>query len=914
MQKNYDPKTLENTWYHTWETKNYFKPQGKGKPFSIVIPPPNVTGTLHMGHGFQYTLMDILTRYHRMQGDRTLWQMGTDHAGIATQMVVERQLNAKGQTRHDLGREEFLKEVWRWKEESGNTISRQIRRLGASVDWSCERFTMDADLSQAVTKVFVELFHKKIIYRGKRLVNWDPVLLTAISNLEVLNEEEQGSLWHIRYPLTDSNDYLIVATTRPETLLGDTAVAVHPDDARYQSFIGRMIQLPLTDRKIPIIADTYVDPAFGSGCVKITPAHDFNDYAVGARHQCPLINIFTPDAHLNENTPKAYRGLERYAARKKIIHDLTALNLLEKIETHTHTVPYGDRSGVVIEPYLTDQWYVDTAKLSAPAIDAVKKADIKFVPESWENTYFQWMENLEDWCISRQLWWGHRIPAWYDAQGNFYVGMDENDARARYKLSPDMTLTQDEDVLDTWFSSALWPFSSLGWPNASSHLKEFYPTSVLVTGFDIIFFWVARMIMFSLEFMQEIPFKDIYITGLIRDAAGKKMSKSKGNVLDPLDLIDGIDLAALLQKRTHGLMQPQMIKQIEKETQQQFPNGIPAFGTDAVRFTFCAMANNGRNIRFDLARTEGYRNFCNKLWNASRFVLMNVAQFQLQATPALNDYTLADQWILSRLQTTIQNAHEHLTHYRFDMLAHTLYEFVWQDVCDWYIEFSKINLSYATQHTLLCVLEQTVRLLHPIIPFITEEIWQAIKPYLHLTTESIMQAAYPVYNSALHHQNIEEQFTWLQNFIIGIRTIRAEMNIAPSVPVTVLIKNITQTQRDLIHSQENIIKAVAKIQTISFLADTETPPESATAFVEQTQLLIPLAGLIDKKAEIARLEKEILKLSAEVTRLSQKLNNPQFIDKAPAAVVELEREKLESCTHTQEKLQVTLASMKNNAF
>jgi valyl-tRNA synthetase len=785
IDKVYNPETIEPHWYQTWETKGYFAPTGKGEPYCIMLPPPNVTGSLHMGHGFGFTLIDVLIRYQRMCGKNTLWQGGTDHAGIATQMVVERQLIAKGQTRHELGREAFLEKIWEWKDESGGNITRQLRRLGASIDWSRERFTMDDELSKAVREVFIQLYDEGLIYRGKRLVNWDPVLLTAISDLEVNNEEEAGSLWHIRYPLLDANAHIVVATTRPETLLGDVAVAVHPDDERYQSLIGKHVKLPLTDRTIPIIADTYVDPTFGTGCVKITPAHDFNDYAVGVRHQLEPINILTPNAHLNENAPKAYQGLERFKARAQIVKDLEAQGLLEKVDKHTLKVPRGDRSNTVIEPYLTLQWYVKSKPLAEPAIAAVQNGDVKFIPENWNKTYFQWMNNIEDWCISRQLWWGHRIPVWYDADGNSYAGQDEADARRRHKLADNITLKQDEDVLDTWFSSALWPFSTLGWPQKTEALQQFFPTSVLLTGFDIIFFWVARMIMMSLKFTKRIPFSEVYITGLIRDAEGHKMSKTKGNVLDPIDLIDGINLDDLLKKRTQGLMQPAMAEKIAKATRKEFPEGIPSYGTDAMRFTYCSIASYTREIRFDTNRLGGYRNFCNKLWNASRYVLMNTEGQDTGLNNQNMTLSLPDRWILSRLQQTIQEAHDALKLYRFDHYAQTLYDFTWNEFCDWYLELSKPILTSSdstddmlrgTRHTLINILEALLRLLHPIMPFITEEIWQRIAPLAGKTGATIMLESYPIADSAQVDTTAVQELEWIKNVIIAIRTIRSEMN------------------------------------------------------------------------------------------------------------------------------------------
>ncbi|MBM3202877.1 valine--tRNA ligase, partial [Candidatus Woesearchaeota archaeon] len=766
MDKTYEPETIEQHWYRTWEEQGCFAPQGNGTPYCIMIPPPNVTGSLHMGHGFNNTIMDALIRYHRMQGYNTLWQVGTDHAGIATQMVVERRLATQGISRLALGREAFLEAVWAWKAESGDSITRQLRRLGSSVDWQRERFTLDEGLSCAVREAFVRLYEEGLIYRGKRLVNWDPKLHTAISDLEVQSEEEKGSLWHFRYPLVDGSGYLVVATTRPETLLGDTAVAVHPDDARYRHLIGQRVKLPVTGREIPVIADTYVDPAFGSGCVKITPAHDFNDYEVGKRHHLPLINVldrdaciapvfthYHPDGRLHEHSepaPPAYAGLPRFEARKTIVAELEALGLLEKIDPHTLKIPRGDRSGEIMEPWLTDQWYVSTRSLAEPAIAAVEDGRIRFVPQQYENLYFAWMRDVQDWCISRQLWWGHRIPAWYDDQGQVYVGRDEAEVRNRHGLSDSVTLRQDEDVLDTWFSSALWTFSTLGWPEETPALKTFHPTDVLVTGFDIIFFWVARMIMMTLHFMKhpdgspQVPFKTVYVHGLVRDAEGQKMSKSKGNVLDPLDIIDGISLEALVEKRTAGLMQPKMAEKIGQRTRREFPEGIAAYGCDALRFTFASLASTGRDIKFDMGRVEGFRNFCNKLWNAARYVLMNTEGHGLetlsaeirQTTRTGSKRSLPDRWIRSRLQDAIQASHAAIIPaYRFDLMAQRIYEFAWNEYCDWYLELAKISLQtdtdearLATRLTLVEVLETLLRLAHPIIPFITEEIWQRVAP------------------------------------------------------------------------------------------------------------------------------------------------------------------------------------------
>ncbi len=909
MDKTYNPQNIEQHWYQVWEEKNYFAPQGKGSAYCIMIPPPNVTGSLHMGHGFGCTLMDILIRYHRMQGNNTLWQAGTDHAGIATQMVVERQLMMEGKSRRELGREKFVEKVWEWKKESGSNITRQFRRLGAAMDWKRERFTMDESLSRAVQEVFIRLYEEGLIYRGTRLVNWDPKLLTAISDLEVTSTEEEGKLWHIRYPLVHDKGHITVATTRPETLLGDVAVAVHPEDARYKHLIGKHVQLPLTGRTIPIIADEYVDKEFGSGCVKITPAHDFNDYAVGQRHKLIPINIFTRDAHLNDNAPKAYRGMERFAAREQILQDLEFLGLIEKIEKHILKIPRGEKSDVVIEPYLTQQWFMKMQPLAEPAIRAVENGEVRFIPESWTKTYFQWMHNIEDWCISRQLWWGHRIPAWYDEEGRIYVGHDEKNVRARYKLGTNVTLHQEDDVLDTWFSAALWPFSSLGWPDKTDYLRTFYPTNVLVTGFDIIFFWVARMIMLGLKFTGEVPFKEVFITGLIRDTEGKKMSKSKGNVLDPLDLIDGISLDDLINKRTYALMQPSMAQKIEKATRKQFPEGIAAHGTDALRFTFCALASHGREIRFDLGRLEGYRNFCNKLWNAARYVLMNTEN---QSSLRGGSLSLPDRWILSRLQNTIKSAHAALADYRFDLFAQTVYEFTWNEFCDWYLELSKPILNSAqstaeelrgTRHTLVNVLETLLRLMHPIMPFITEEIWQRIAPLAEKKPDSIMLQTYPQFDARLANSATEAELDWVKNVIIAVRTIRSEINISPAKLLPVLFNKGTELDKECYEKNQHLITTLAKLENATWLTSKDTIPESATALVGDLEILIPMSGLIDKKEESARLDKEIAKLRKETERAESKLQNPSFVDKAPPDVVEKERAKLEELKSTLEKLQ-----------
>ncbi|MFK5912798.1 MAG: valine--tRNA ligase [Woeseiaceae bacterium] len=908
MEKTYNPHSIEQRWYDTWEKNDNFSPKGGNESFSIMIPPPNVTGSLHMGHGFNNTVMDTLTRYHRMKGHNTLWQPGTDHAGIATQMVVERQLNGEGKTRHDLGREKFIDRIWDWKEESGGNITRQLRRLGSSLDWSRERFTMDDGLSDAVQEVFVKLYEEDLIYRGKRLVNWDPVLHTAVSDLEVISEEENGSLWHMRYPLTDGSGHLVVATTRPETMLGDSAVAVHPDDERYQSMIGKTITLPLVGRKIPIIADDYVDMEFGTGCVKITPAHDFNDYEMGKRHDLPMFNILTIDAAMNDEVPEKYRGLNRYDARKQIVTELEDLDLMDKIEPHKLKVPRGDRSGAVVEPFLTDQWYVKVEELAKPAIEAVENGSIKFVPDNWKNTYYDWMNNIQDWCISRQIWWGHRIPAWFDDEGKVYVGRNEIEVREKYNLG-DLNLRQDEDVLDTWFSSALWPFSTLGWPEKNDidaeTLKQFYPTSVLVTGFDIIFFWVARMIMMGLKFMDEVPFKEIYIHGLVKDSHGKKMSKSKGNVLDPIDLIDGIELEPLVAKRITGLMNPNDAPKIEKQTRKDFPDGIPAFGTDALRFTFASLASNGRDINFDMGRIEGYRNFCNKIWNAARYVLMHTEEQDCGQNGGDIELTAADRWILSRLQQTIQTTEKSIKNYRLDHMAQAIYDFTWNEYCDWYLELSKTvlfddNASEAvkrgTRHTLVLVLENILRLAHPTMPYITEEIWQRIAPLANIKgageeTTSIMLQPFPEYNEAQFDQAAINEVEWIKNFIIAVRQIRSGMDIKPGKLLPVLLQNGNTEDKTLYQAHESYLKKLAKLESITWLND-EDAPESATALVGDMKLLIPMAGLIDKEVELKRLDKEIEKLTKNSKQLEGKLSNKGFTDKAPEAVVQKEREKV----------------------
>lgn len=918
MDKTYSPPAIEKNCYERWESQQYFTPSGKGNPFCVMLPPPNVTGSLHMGHGFQYTIMDIMCRYQRMLHNNVLWQPGTDHAGISTQLVVERKLEAKGQHRKDMSREAFLEHVWQWKEESGGEITQQMRTLGASVDWNKERFTMDEGLSAAVQKVFIQLYDEGLIYRGSRLVNWDPQLGTAVSDLEVISAEEDGFLWHIRYPITDSTEALVVATTRPETMLGDAAVAVHPEDKRYQHLIGKTVELPLCNRRIPIIADEYVEKDFGSGCVKITPAHDFNDHEIGKRHHLDLINIFNKKAEMNASVPQAYQGMERYAARVQIIKDLNSQGLLQKTEPHKLKVPRGEKSNVVIEPLITDQWYVKTKPLAKPAIEAVKSGLIKFVPESWGKTYFQWMENIEDWCISRQLWWGHRIPAWYDTQGTVYVGYSEKDVRFKHKLNKSVVLKQDDDVLDTWFSSALWPFSTLGWPEKSADLATFYPTSVLVTGFDIIFFWVARMIMMGLKFTGEIPFHTVLITGLIRDHEGKKMSKSKGNVLDPLDIIHGVSLDTLVAKRTANLMLSSQKAQISKATKKEFPQGIEAYGTDALRFTFCSLASTGRNIRFDMNRVEGYRNFCNKLWNATRYVLQNTDEERFDLGDGAFQYSPADQWILSRLQKTIALCHQHLKQYRFDLLAHNLFEFVWHEYCDWYLELSKPVLynddvlgamKRGTRRSLINVLDQILKLLHPIMPFITEEIWQRTSKLTSQEGDSIMISAYPQVQAQMINNAVEQEIEWLKSVVQAVRNIRSEMAILPAKLIPLNLRNPSDRILAWTKKYESLLKAMAKLTHIHVLAEAEEAPMSATAVVSDTELLIPMAGLIDKTAELARLDKELKKLEKDIAFIEAKLNNPSFSQKAPEAVILKDKERLRIAHSAHKKLRTQQEQM-----
>ncbi|AKP34162.1 valine--tRNA ligase [Yersinia aleksiciae] len=951
LDKTYSPQEIEQPLYEHWEKQGYFKPSGdtSKESYCIMIPPPNVTGSLHMGHAFQQTIMDTLIRYQRMQGKNTLWQAGTDHAGIATQMVVERKIAAEeGKTRHDYGREAFIDKIWQWKGESGGTITRQMRRLGNSVDWERERFTMDDGLSNAVKEVFVRLHKEDLIYRGKRLVNWDPKLRTAISDLEVENRESKGSMWHLRYPLADGaktaegKDYLVVATTRPETVLGDTGVAVNPEDPRYKDLIGKEVILPLVGRRIPILGDEHADMEKGTGCVKITPAHDFNDYEVGKRHALPMINILTFDGDIRAEAevfdthgeatdacsgaiPEQFQGLERFAARKAVVAEFDKLGLLEEVKPHDLTVPYGDRGGVVIEPMLTDQWYVRTAPLAKVAIEAVENGEIQFVPKQYENMYYSWMRDIQDWCISRQLWWGHRIPAWYDEQGKVYVGRDEAEVRRENSLGPEIALRQDEDVLDTWFSSGLWTFSTLGWPEQTEALKTFHPTSVVVSGFDIIFFWIARMIMLTMHFMKDengkpqVPFKTVYMTGLIRDDEGQKMSKSKGNVIDPLDMVDGISLEELLEKRTGNMMQPQLAEKIRKRTEKQFPNGIEPHGTDALRFTLAALASTGRDINWDMKRLEGYRNFCNKLWNASRFVLMNTEGQDCGQNGGEMVLSLADRWILAEFNQTIKAYREAMDTYRFDLAAGILYEFTWNQFCDWYLELTKPVMNSGseaelrgTRHTLIEVLEALLRLAHPIIPYITETIWQRVKTLKGITADTIMLQPFPEYDANQVDEKALSDLEWIKQTIIAVRNIRAEMNIAPGKPLDVMLRGASAEAQRRVLENQSFIQSLARLSSLTLLADGDKGPVSVTKLVEGAEVLIPMAGLIDKATELDRLAKEVAKLEAEIERIEGKLSNEGFVARAPEAVVAKERERMAACAEAKQKLieqQATIAAL-----
>jgi valyl-tRNA synthetase len=917
MDKVYAPQDIERRIYERWESHGWFAPHATGTPYCIMIPPPNVTGTLHMGHAFQHTLMDALTRYHRMLGDAALWQPGTDHAGIATQMVVERQLNAQGTTRSALGREAFLERVWAWKAQSGGTIAAQMRRLGDSVDWSRDRFTMDEELTRAVVEVFVRLHAAGLIYRGKRLVNWDPVLLTALSDLEVQAQEEDGQLWHLRYRLSGGGGHVVVATTRPETLLGDAAVAVHPEDERYRALVGRRVRLPLAERDIPVIADAFVDPAFGSGCVKITPAHDFNDYEVALRHDLPLIVIFTPRATLADDVPERFRGLDRFVARERIVAELGAAGLIERVEKHRLVVPRGDRSGAVLEPYLTDQWYVRIAPLAAPAIAAVEAGRTRFVPENWARTYFEWMRHIKDWCVSRQLWWGHRIPAWYDAAGNIYVARSEAEARAQHDLTPDLALRQDEDVLDTWFSSALWPFSTLGWPQSTRELERFYPGSVLITGFDIIFFWVARMMMMGLRFMGDVPFRDVYITGLILDEHGDKMSKSRGNVIDPLDIVDGISIADLIAKRTSGLMQPQLAPAIEKTTRRQYPQGIAAHGTDALRFTFAALASPSREIRFDLGRVAGYRNFCNKLWNAARFVTLALGETPPPAEGAAT-LSVAERWIAARFGRMLGTVERALRDYRFDYAASALYEFTWYDFCDWYLELAKPLLQsdadpasrLGTQRTLARVLEALQRALHPLMPFITEEIWQRVAPLAQVRGDTVMLQPYPHAGDFPADEEAEREIGWVQALVLAVRQIRGELNISPARRIGVLLRDAGAEDESRLARHRRWLERLAGIDSFTLLAPGASAPQSAAALVGTLTVLVPMAGLIDADAEAERLGRLLARAQLDLEKTRARLANDNFVRNAPAEVVTLERERASELERTASGLASQLARVR----
>lgn len=950
MDKIYNPQDIEQPLYEHWEQQGYFKPNGNiyKDSYCIMIPPPNVTGSLHMGHAFQQTIMDILIRYQRMQGKNTLWQVGMDHAGIATQMLVERKSAAEeDKTRHDYGRDVFINKIWKWKVQSVSNITHQMRRLGDSLDWERERFTMDEGFSNAVKEVFVRLYQEDLIYRGKRLVNWDPKLHTAISDLEVEYRESKGFIWYLRYPLVDGMkivkelDYLVVATTRPETMLGDSAVAVNPADPRYHNLIGKYVVLPLIDRRIPIVADEYVDMSEGTGCVKITPAHDFNDYELGKRHGLPIINILTFNGEIRQHAevfdtygeaielqcdiPEGFRGLERFTARKAIVAAFDRLGLLEAMKEQDLIVPYGDRSCVVIEPMLTEQWYIRTAPLAKVAVHAVQQGDIKFVPKQYENMYFSWMRDVQDWCISRQIWWGHRIPAWYDEQGRVYVGRNESEVRQEYQLSDKVALFQDDDVLDTWFSSALWTFSTLGWPEHTEALRIFHPTSVIVSGFDIIFFWIARMIMLTMHFIKDengtpqVPFKIVYMTGLIRDEEGQKMSKSNGNVIDPMDMVDGISLPDLLDKRTNNMMQSQLAEQICKRTEKRFPNGIKPHGTDALRFTLAALASSSHDINWDMNRLEGYRNFCNKLWNASRFVLMHTENQDCGLHGGTKVLSLADRWILVEFNQTVKTFREALDNYRFDLAARILYEFIWHQFCDWYLELSKAVMTGGTElelrgtrHTLVNVLEALLRLAHPMIPFITETIWQRVKILTGNQGDTLMLQPFPIFEAVQSDVDSFSDLEWIKQVVIAVRTIRGEMKIAPGKLLKVFLRGASVDAQRRINDNLSVILTLARLDSITMLASSEKIPVSMTQLLDGAELLIPMAGLINQQIELDRLTKKVARISAEISRIEGKLGNEKFICRAPKAVVVKERKKLKRYQQSKMKLleqQISIAGL-----
>ena len=885
----YQPKDFEEKWYKRWEQDNNFAPSGVGTPYSIAIPPPNVTGTLHMGHAFQHSLVDSLIRYRRMKGHNTLWQMGTDHAGIATQLIVTEQLAAENITPSDLGREKFVQKIWDWKRTSGNTISKQLRRIGASLHWETERFTLDEGLSRAVHEVFVRLYEEGLIYRGKRLVNWDPVLKTSISDLEVVAQEEEGHLWHLRYPLAeDPNKYIVVATTRPETMLGDTAVAVHPEDERYKSLVGQSIMLPLSQRTIPIISDEYVDQDFGSGCVKITPAHDFNDYDMGTRHDLEVINVFNEDASVNEQAPKKYHGMDRYEARNVILRDLEELGMIEKIEAHTLSVPRGERSGVIIEPYLSDQWFVKTRPLAEPATEKVKSGEIEFIPKNYENTFFAWMKDIQDWCISRQQWWGHRIPAWYDEENNIYVGESEEYIRDKYNISDSITLAQDNDVLDTWFSSSLWPFSTLGWPDKTKELENFYPTSVLVTGFDIIFFWVARMIMMGMKFMDRVPFKTIYIHGLVRDSDGKKMSKSVGNVIDPIDVIDGIKQSDLIEKRISNLVQPQLKDKIAKRTKEEFPNGIDSFGADALRFCFCALASTGRDINFDLKRIEGYRNFCNKLWNASRYVLMTSENVEYLNKVDFDKLTTYEKYLLIKLDNIVTEYKRNCTTYRFDLMASSLYSFIWNEYCDWYLEISKVQIHDGNEYSksfLLYTLQIILKLCHPIIPYITEEIWSEMYKLDYTKESLLMNSKFPSQQKIFNDIEIEREIEIVKDIINSIRKTRSDLNIHPKTLLDIYCISDRENLLTNIKNNKNIIHSLSKVKSINYEIDSGAIKDCITVSVRDLIIYIPIKDTVNVDDETNRLRKKINEIESALIKVNNKLDNKNFIEKAPSNVI-----------------------------